>query len=373
MRTIRVLVVDDSAFMRHALGRLLAEAAGIEVVGTAGDGLQGLEAAARLHPDVITLDVEMPNLDGLGMLRRLMLETPTRVVMLSSLTTDGAAVTLDALDSGAIDFTAKPSGSLSINVNAVRDELIAKVRAAAGMSEASFLHYRQMAVARIVRAAPTQKPATPSTTTVQPAARPLVPCRKLVVIASSTGGPGALHTLVSGLPAHVGAALVIVQHMPPGFTASLAGRLDGACVLPVSEAKGGDVLAEDRILLAPGDRHLITSSGGRVQLVQLPPVNGVRPAADVTLESVAPAYRERVLTVVLTGMGSDACRGAGAIKQHGGTVYAQDRETSTIYGMPAAVAEAGFTDRVIPLPRMAAAIAQWARSDAPAGELARAG
>ncbi len=357
MDPIRTLIVDDSAFMRHALGRLLSEAGGIEVVGSVGNGELGLESARALRPDVITLDIEMPVMDGLTMLRRLMAETPTRVIMLSSLTTEGAAVTLDALDSGAIDFVGKPGGSLSIDIGRVGAELVAKIRAAAAMSEASFLGHRQRAVMRHPQAAQAARPATDSTR-----ARPAIAARRLVVVASSTGGPGALNVLVSGLPGRLGAAVVIVQHMPPGFTASLAGRLNAAGPLCVAEAQAGDLLVEDEVVVAPGGHHLISSATGRAQLVQLPPVNGVRPAADVALLSVAPAWRDRLLCVVLTGMGVDGREGARAVKAHGGTVYAQDQATATIYGMPAAVAEAGLADRVLPLGRMAEAIATWAQA-----------
>jgi two-component system chemotaxis response regulator CheB len=362
MPGVRVLVVDDSAFMRHAIGRILGEADGIEVVGSAADGVQGLQAAAQLHPDVITLDVEMPVLDGLGMLRRLMTETPTRVVMLSSLTTDGAAVTLDALEAGAIDFAAKPSGSLSINVGAIRDELVAKIRAAAAMPEATFLRHRQLIQSRARPAQAPQRPPAPRSERPQGGLR--IPSRRLVVVASSTGGPSALHSMVSGLPARIGAAMVIVQHMPASFIPELANRLDRACALSVREARGGDVLAEDEVVLAPGDHHLLATSSRTIRLVQLPPVNGVRPAADVTLESVAPIWRDQALSVVLTGMGFDGCRGSRSIKDHGGAVYAQDRATSTIWGMPAAVAEAGIADRVLPLGAVARAIADWAATGA---------
>jgi two-component system, chemotaxis family, protein-glutamate methylesterase/glutaminase len=385
MPPIRVLIVDDSAFMRHALGRMLEEMPNIEVAGSATNGVEGLEMAARLRPDVITLDVEMPVLDGLGMLRRLMVETPTRVVMLSSLTTANAAVTLDALEFGAIDFVPKPSGSLSIDIRRVSEDLVGKVAAAAAMSDTAFLRHRQVAVAHVTAAqaksrggspAPAQAPSPGRTAQVSPAfdgfdvpraghsrhqQRPrtgAVP-RRLVVVASSTGGPSALQTFVAGLPSELGAAMAIVQHMPPGFTASLAARLDAAGRLRCTEATGDDVFVEDEILLAPGDRHMICSQSGRIQLVLLPPVNGVRPAADVTLEAMAPIWRERMLCVVLTGMGVDACEGARAVKKYGGTVIAQDEATATIYGMPAAVAEAGLTDLVLPLPMIAEAVARW--------------
>jgi two-component system chemotaxis response regulator CheB len=394
MAPIRVLIVDDSAFMRHSLGRLLGEVPSLEIVGVASNGQEGLTLARELKPDVITLDVEMPVLDGLGMLQRLILETPTRVVMLSSLTTQNARVTLDCLEFGAIDFVPKPSGSLSIDIGRVGEELVGKIEAAAGMSEAAFLRHRQVAAMNVTlannAAAKAASEATSATKTgaatlsaptaaagthrnwalagLMPSSRPprtgpRIVANKLVVVASSTGGPSALHTFVKGLPAELGAAVAIVQHMPPGFTASLAARLDAAGRLRCTEATSEDVLVEDEIFVAPGDRHMICSTSGHVQLVRLPPVNGVRPAADVTLQAVAPIWRGRLLCVVLTGMGSDACEGARVVKQHGGTVISQDAATATIYGMPAAVAEAGLSDLVLPLHHIAAAVARWCATD----------
>jgi two-component system chemotaxis response regulator CheB len=370
--------------MRHALGRLLGEVSSIEVVGAATNGEDGLKMARELKPDVITLDVEMPVLDGLGMLKRLMLESPTRVVMLSSRTTQNAQITFDALEFGAIDFVPKPSGSLSIDIGRVGEELVGKIEAAASMSEAAFLRHRQVAAmnltlmnnaaAKAAALAPQSAPISSASTGYVPRNRPpvapaaprrpprtgpRVAARKLVVVASSTGGPSALHTFVKGLPSELHAAMAIVQHMPPGFTASLAARLDSAGQLRCTEATSEDVLVEDEILVAPGDRHMICSQSGRIQLVHLPAVNGVRPAADVTLQAVAPIWRDRLLCVVLTGMGFDAREGARAVKQHGGTVFSQDAATSTIYGMPAAVAEAGLTDLVLPLHQLAAAVAKW--------------
>jgi two-component system chemotaxis response regulator CheB len=380
MGKIRVLVVDDSAFMRHALGRLLDESATVEVVGSASNGQEGLEKARELRPDVITLDVEMPVLDGLAMLKRLMIDTPTRVVMLSSKTTANARTTLDALEFGAIDFVPKPSGSLSIDIGRVGDELVAKIGAAAGMSEAAFLRHRQVAAmnlaiaekaaARLAAAADGSGSASGKApgqnlwgASGHPRSTSRIAARKLVVVASSTGGPSALHAFVKGLPEKLGAAVAIVQHMPPGFTASLAARLDSAGRLRCSEANNEDILVEDEILLAPGDRHMISSRSGHIQLVHLPPVNGVRPAADVTLQSVAPTWGDRMLCVVLTGMGCDGRDGARAVKQHGGTVYSQDQATATIYGMPAAVAEAGLSDGIFPLHEMAGAVAKWCAAE----------
>jgi two-component system chemotaxis response regulator CheB len=385
MASIRVLIVDDSAFMRHALSRLINEAPRLEVVGAAANGEEGLRLAAELRPDIITLDVEMPVLDGLGMLKRLMLETPTRVVMLSSRTTQNAQITLDSLEFGAIDFVPKPSGSLSIDIGRVGTELIGKIEAAAAMPEASFLRHRQVAAMALTlankaaakAAAVAAGMATPDATTGAatsarlrslpnstpqrraPRLGPRIVANRLVVVASSTGGPSALHTLVRGFPDSLGAAVAIVQHMPPGFTASLAARLDFAGPIRCSEATSEDMLVEDEILVAPGDRHMICSTSGHIQLVQLPPVNGVRPAADVTLQAVAPIWKDRLLCVVLTGMGYDGREGARAVKNHGGTVISQDAATATIYGMPAAVAEAGLSDQVLPLHQIAAAVAAW--------------
>lgn len=190
-----------------------------------------------------------------------------------------------------------------------------------------------------------------------------VPARRLVVIASSTGGPGALDAVIGRLPAVLGAGVLVVQHMPAGFTTSLAARLDAVGSLPCHEGVEDDLIADDRILLAPGDRHVTSSESGRLRLSSLPHVNGVRPAADVTLRAVAPFWGDRLLAVVLTGMGVDARDGARAVKVHGGCVIAQDRETSAIWGMPGAIVEAGLADSVLPLEHIADAIASWAAGD----------
>ncbi|MHB8959148.1 MAG: protein-glutamate methylesterase/protein-glutamine glutaminase [Candidatus Limnocylindrales bacterium] len=358
MAPIRVLVVDDSAFMRHAVSRLITEAGDMTVVGSASNGEEGLRVAAELHPDVITLDVEMPVLDGPGMLRRLMGSNPTRVVMLSSLTTQGAAVTLDALDAGAIDFVAKPGGSLSIDVGRVGGDLVAKVRAAASMPEGAFLAHRS----RVAKRAALRPAAAPPPAAARTSRIGAIASRRLVVIASSTGGPSALNAVVPLLPAGLAAGVLIVQHMPPGFTASLADRLRASGKIPVHEAASNDLVVDGEGLLAPGDFHMISSASGRIQLSTLPPVNAVRPAADVTLQAVAPVWRERTLCVVLTGMGSDGREGARQVKAHGGTVFAQDRDSSAVWGMPGSVVEAGLADKVVPLDRMAEAIANWVAS-----------
>jgi two-component system chemotaxis response regulator CheB len=378
MARTRVLIVDDSAFMRRTLGRLLSSIPSLEVAGVACNGEEGLRLTRELEPDVITLDVEMPVLDGLGMLKRLMVEAPTRVVMLSSRTTENARLSLDSLECGAIDFVPKPTGPQALDIGRVGDELVRKIEAAAAMPEAAFLRHRLIAVRNLTPTGATEKGATstasgpPDGATDEgrhesrgtlPARRRRrslrVAARRLVVVASSTGGPSALSVLVKGLPPNLGAAVAIVQHMPAGFTASLAARLDSAGALRCAEAAPEDLLVEDEIMVAPGDHHMISSTSGHIQLVRLHPVNGVRPAADVTLQSVAPIWRDRLLCVVLTGMGVDARDGARAVKLYGGTVIAQDAATATIFGMPGAVAEAGLADRVLPLDRIAAAVAAW--------------
>jgi two-component system chemotaxis response regulator CheB len=381
MARTRVLIVDDSAFLRHTLGRLLSGIPSLEIVGSASNGEEGLQLARELRPDVITLDVEMAVLDGLAMLKRLMIETPTRVVMLSSRTTANARLTLDALENGAIDFVPKPSGPLSLDITLVGDELVRKIEGAASMTEAAFLRHCQIAVNNLTRAKPAAM-ATPAAIrppdegsapgrsdpqATGPASRrrntSRVAARRLVVVASSTGGPSALNVLVKGLPSTLGAAVAIVQHMPAGFTASLAARLDSAGMLRCAEATSEDILVAGEILVAPGDRHMISSSNGHIRLVRLLPVNGVRPAADVTLQSVAPIWRDRLLCVVLTGMGVDARDGARAVKLYGGRVIAQDAATATIYGMPGAVTEAGLADQVLPLDKIASSVAAWSAAD----------
>lgn len=367
MAPTRVLVVDDSAFMRHAVGRLIGAAGDLVVVGSASNGEEGLRLAAQLKPDVITLDVEMPVLDGPGMLRRLMVETPTRVIMLSSLTTDGAAATLDSLDAGAIDFVAKPDGSLAIDAGRAGHDLVSKIRAAASMPEAAFFAHRHLATRRAAN-----RPAPVVTTApARVAEAGAVAARRLIVIASSTGGPAALAAVVPRLPKGLSAGILLVQHLPPGFTASLAGRLDASGPIAVREAAAGALVTDGEALLAPGDSHLITSLSGRVQLSSLPAVHGVRPAADITLQAVAPVWRDRLLAVILTGMGVDGRDGCRAVKGHGGQVIAQDQATSTVWGMPGSVVEAGLADAVLPLDRIADAITAWAMGASGRAESAR--
>jgi two-component system chemotaxis response regulator CheB len=342
IKPIRVLLVDDSAFLRSVLARRLEAAdAGIQVVGSAVDGVDALAQIGKLAPDVVILDVEMPRMDGLTVLERLMKECPTPVVMLSAHTQRGARITVQSLLRGAVDFVPKPAGKA--NIGAVVKDLAAKVRVAAGSS----LPYSR-SVSRIRRAG--RKDLS-------------VPSRfqkgdSVIVIGASTGGPRALRQILSELPAELPAALVVVQHMPTGFTNSLAQRLDESTPLLVREAGETEMLARGQVLLAPGDFHLRLRRSRRAVLEQGPKRNHVRPAVDVSMETAAENHGQAVIGVVLTGMGSDGTEGARRIKQAGGRVIAEHKSSCVIHGMPRSVTEAGLADRVVPLSRIAATLTE---------------
>lgn len=331
--SLRVLVVDDSAFMRRILTRMLGAAAGIEVVGSAADGNAGLVQVKMLHPDVVTLDVEMPGADGLEALRGIMEQAPTPVVMVSSLTTAHAATTLEALALGAVDFVAKPSAVAEMPL--VQEELVRKVRAAA-------------------QARP--RPRRPETAGPPQWTRQTWSPRGygLIVIGCSTGGPQALRQVLAALPGDLPAPLIVVQHMPAGFTALLAQRLDRESPLRVREAADGDRLEPGLALVAPGGRHLIVRSDGRVAYGDGRPEHGVRPAVDVTLRSVLAVRGGDAVVAVLTGMGLDGAEGARRIHEAGGYVLCEAEESAVVYGMPRATWELGGADRQVRLQDMAA-------------------
>lgn len=323
MKRIRVLVADDSLFMRQMILAMLAEDPEIEIVGTAANGRDVLARVAELAPDVVTLDVEMPLLDGLATLERLMATHPTRVVMLSALTVEGADATIRALELGAVDFVAKPSGGALPSLDSVARLLVEKVKTAARVRPRS-LHPVRAGVPR------------------------------LVAIACSTGGPRALPEVLSRLPASLPVPVIVIQHMPPGFTRSLAERLDARSPLAVVEASGGETPRPGTVYLAPGGHHLVLRRG-RLTLDDSPPIGGLRPCADVTLPTLLEGFKP-ILGVVLTGMGQDGLVGCRQIKQDGGTVVAQNEETCVVYGMPRAVVEAGVADVALPLDRIAGEI-----------------
>ncbi|MCG0238034.1 MAG: chemotaxis response regulator protein-glutamate methylesterase [Firmicutes bacterium] len=357
-RPVRVLVIDDSAFMRKVLTELLSSDPGIAVVGTARDGVDGVQKALQLRPDVITLDVEMPRLDGYGTLKELMEKCPTPVVMVSSHTRAGAEATIRALALGAVDVVAKPSGPISLDMHKVRDELVRKVRAAAGAA---------VRPRRVLAELPPLEGRRIRAPGVRPQGEAGVASR-LVVIGCSTGGPGALHQVLPRLPADLPVGILVVQHMPPGFTRSLAERLNEISAIAVKEAEEGDPILPGQALVAPGGYHMLVGPGGRVRLDQSPPVHGVRPAVDPTLESAVREYGGRVLAAILTGMGYDGARGALAVKKAGGLCVAEDASTCVVYGMPRAVVTMGLADAVLPIHEVAAAIVRYARGEAIARE-----
>jgi two-component system chemotaxis response regulator CheB len=342
---IRVLVVDDSAVIRNVLTTTLAAEAGIAVAGTAADGRQALDRIATDAPDIVLLDVEMPVMDGITALRELRRLRPRLpVVMFSSLTERGAKAAIDALVSGANDYVAKPKGGAPDEVAArIRAELVPKIRQ---------LVPRGVAAGDIAPAA-ARLPSTP-------ARRPPHEAVAAVVVAVSTGGPNALAGFLPGFVASAGVPILVVQHMPPMFTAHLAERLARICGTDVREAADGELLRPGRVLLAPGGRHMkvVRGDGGvAVALSDEPPENACRPAADPLFRTAAAVWGAGTLGVVLTGMGRDGLEGARAIVAAGGAVIVQDEFTSTIWGMPGHVARAGLADAVLPLSQLGAEVA----------------
>lgn len=339
---VKVLVVDDSAFMRFTITKHLNDYPGITVLGSAKDGREALDMIPKLKPDVVTLDVEMPNLDGLSTLREIMSRHPLPVVMLSSLTSEGTLETVRALTLGAVDFVAKPDNKA--NMASILEEVGNKVMRAAN--------------AKVWKTP--QKPQIIET--ISPARiadkkiRPLRKQDKIVVIGSSTGGPRALNTVVPMLTADIPAAFMIIQHMPAGFTRSLSERLNSSSELFVKEAAPEDKLEVGKVLLAPGGFHTVFDENEKVTLNQNPTVHGVRPAVDVTLLSIAKLYGSRVVTAILTGMGNDGTNAAMLVHNSGGWVISEAEESCVVYGMPRSVFEAGASDEVVPLDKVADAI-----------------
>ena len=355
---VRVLVVDDSGFFRRRLCEILSADALIEVVGTAVDGADGVKKAALLQPDVITMDIEMPVMDGITAVRRIMAARPTPVLMFSSLTHDGAQATLNALEAGAADFLPKQFEDIAKDREEAKQLLCARVRA---------LARKPMAAPRPAVAAATQTAGVAATgarpvAVKAPAPRPVPavakvePVRRgqnqIVVIGTSTGGPVALQQVLTKLPANFPVPILLVQHMPASFTPAFAERLNQMCALSVKQAEDGDALMPGTVLLAPGGRQLLVEQRNglvRARVIDGDPAMHYRPSVDITFASVAKAYAGKALAVVLTGMGADGREGARLLKQGGATVWAQDEQSCVIYGMPAAVVEAGLADRVLAL------------------------
>ena len=352
---IKVLIVDDSAFMRKIIGDILSADPAIEVVGRARNGKEAVTQFEQLVPDVVTLDMEMPGMNGIEVLREMMKHRPTAVVMVSSLTKEGANVTMQALDAGALDFVTKPLGTISLDMEKVGDELRQKVIAAsrASVKNASMLPGggRQFASSH-------------STVVAPPPKREFSKRLEMVVIAASTGGPMALQEVLPALPASFPLPILVVQHMPPGFTSSFAARLNEKSALTVMEAVDGMAIKKGRVLIAPGGYHLaVEKKLGEYscQLLETPPVRSVRPAADVLFTSVAEVVDGTVIAVVLTGMGKDGLDGTTKLRSKGAYVIAESKETCVIYGMPGAIVDARLADEVLPLYQVASALERIAK------------
>ncbi|MEO0529692.1 MAG: chemotaxis response regulator protein-glutamate methylesterase [Planctomycetota bacterium] len=345
-RKMRCLVVDDSVLYRKVVRDVLAAAPDVEVVGVATDGQQALEKIDTLQPDVVTLDLEMPKLDGIGVLRELKKRgTEIAAIMVSAFTDRGAQTTTEALNLGAFDFILKPTTkSLDESISQLRRDLLPKLKAAS-------LRTSTRHAARPARPSrPTPRPATPRPSLRLPAVRP-----DIVAIGVSTGGPQALTKLLPKLPATFPAPIVIVQHMPPKFTKSLADDLDRRCSLRVVEATQGQPIRAGEVVIAPGDKQMRVAKQGTCAVIQLtddPPERNCRPAVDFLFRSVATHYGRKALGVVLTGMGDDGTAGANQMKTAGATILAQDEATCVVYGMPKGIVDAGLADAILPLNRV---------------------
>jgi len=331
----RLVVIDDSPFIRRVITDWVRSDPAFEVVGSGENGEDAVRLARELRPDVMTLDIEMPKRDGLSALEEIMRFAPVPVIMVSSLTTQGAQATMRALELGAVDFVAKPGGSASIQFLGSRDELLGKLHTA---SVARLLHPALRA-----RAIPSMRVTGHSD--------------RILVITASTGGPRALALLWEGLPKGLPVPVLVVQHMPAGFTDSFARRLDSIGTVACKEAKAGDKLTPGLALLAPGGRHMIVEKGGAIQLTDGPAVHGVKPAADPLFLTVSALYGARVVGAVLTGMGRDGAEGARVIRQAGGVMFGEAESTCTIYGMPRAAKEAGGINSELPIHEIANALA----------------
>lgn len=341
-RKISVLIVDDSALARQILTDMISQDPELEVAGVAKDGVEAIRLTKRLNPDVVTMDIHMPELDGISALEYIMKSCPRPVVMVSALVKKGAAPTLKSLELGAVDFIAKPN-QYPTSLAEVREDVIKKIKAAAG-SRAREVWSRG------------RGSKAPKSLKVN---RASVRGGRMIVIGSSAGGPRALSEIIPALPGDLPASLVVVQHMPEPFTSSFAERLDSRSVLRVREAAQGEEVAEGLVLVVPGGKDLTFDRAGERVKARLTPTvarHGASPVIDVTMESAARVYGNRSVGVILSGMGSDGAMGLGMVKDAGGDTIAQSEETCLVYGMPRAAIEKRFVDEVVPLEKIAAAI-----------------
>jgi two-component system chemotaxis response regulator CheB len=332
VKTVKVLVVDDSAVMRKLISDILSGASGIEVVGTARNGADALSKVNSLNPDVVTMDIEMPKMDGLTTLSHIMAERPRPVIMVSAMDKRQADITMKALDLGAVDFISKTSGTLSLDMEKTSRTLISKVIMASKI---------RVAKRKAIKITPVSIPKFLSKKD-----------DRIVTIGASTGGPRAIPEVLSRLPRDLPAGVLIVQHMPEGFTKSFAERLNWYTSLEVKEAQEGDKIVPGLVLVAPGNLHMEVK-GKKVHLNDGPHVNNVRPSVDVLMKAAASVYGPRCTGVLLTGMGNDGAQGMKDIKESGGKTIAQDEESCVVYGMPRAAVELRIVDKVAPLSKIA--------------------
>ncbi|MFJ4066862.1 chemotaxis response regulator protein-glutamate methylesterase [Pseudomonas sp. NPDC089996] len=362
---VKVLVVDDSGFFRRRVSEILSADPTIQVVGTATNGREAIDQALALKPDVITMDYEMPMMDGITAVRHIMQRCPTPVLMFSSLTHEGARVTLDALDAGAVDYLPKNFEDISRNPEKVKQLLCEKVHTLSRSNRrfGSYASHAPVAApAPVSSQAPTSSLASPAPLRSAAPARAAAPAPgaahapapkrkpyKLVAIGTSTGGPVALQRVLTQLPANFPAPIVLIQHMPAAFTKAFAERLDKLCKISVKEAEDGDLLRPGLALLAPGGKQMMIDGRGTVKILPGDERLNYKPCVDITFGSAAKSYGDKVLSVVLTGMGADGREGARLLKQGGSTVWAQDEASCVIYGMPMAIVKANLADAVYSL------------------------
>ncbi|MEJ3646791.1 chemotaxis response regulator protein-glutamate methylesterase [Pseudomonas bubulae] len=367
---VKVLVVDDSGFFRRRVSEILSADPTIQVIGTATNGKEAIDQALALKPDVITMDYEMPMMDGITAVRHIMQRCPTPVLMFSSLTHEGARVTLDALDAGAVDFLPKNFEDISRNPEKVKQMLCEKVHSISRSNRRMSSYSAPVPAAAAPTPTPAPRPglggfvapaaaAAPVRTTpiasrggpvpTPAAAAPKRKAYKLVAIGTSTGGPVALQRVLTQLPGNFPAPIVLVQHMPAAFTKAFAERLDKLCRISVKEAEDGDILRPGLALLAPGGKQMMIDGRGAVRILPGDERLNYKPCVDITFGSAAKSFGDKVLAVVLTGMGADGREGARMLKQGGSQVWAQDEASCVIYGMPMAIIKAGLADAVYSL------------------------
>jgi len=377
MSRIKVLVVDDSAFMRKIITDILAASPDIEVIGKARSGQEAIEKVTVLRPDVVTMDIEMPGLDGLQALGYIMSECPTPVIMLSGAESRQADVMMTAFAYGAVDFILKPSGNISLDMAKIKEELVKKVKAASNVEvhklgfieEKSVKEKEQKKLAYSIQIK--QEEHKPDLINVESLKEKKESSKikdryhKIIIIGTSTGGPRALQQVIPLLPSNLHAPVLVVQHMPAGFTKSLAERLNALSMIKVREAMEGDILQPGTVYIAPGDFHMTIKqqkiNGELREVIVLgkgEKVQGVRPSVDVLLNSVAPIFGQNSLGVILTGMGSDGSDGIRKLKMAGGRVIAEDESTCVVYGMPRSVIEQKLADYILPINKIAESIAQ---------------